>query len=853
MSHHPTARQDTTFLARSQALGQRLNGYPDLKNPRLFPRPIHPGFLNQVSCNEKVVAELTSEQSRTRELVQEASKVVMQYHKILEAVKGIEGCKTQLQKHLLTLESCEKRLLEGTVAPDGDGSPIKLDIVACLEPLTHGAYLALLPHINTEIDAATKSGASTATTCRSLLRSLRNATLDPEFSSEVIALLRTFGEAVERVGNVKVQVLEKAAHLRDVRRVWAALAEETEAADGLKAELADSMEHRKWRPIGQAPVTPAVTVSNSPWATPDVSNRIEALSSRIPPTIVTPFEHTRTFLGNSVVDQVLGSTGGLIQYLDSLKGMGRLCEAIQRQSNAMFGIQQESWSLEQRMEDLSQQFERARDHLLQGSSSLDEEASTQEQLEKDDAKVAADVATFVDNLPTRVPFLGHSNSYFSGPTRKSSLVAGTRSDSLSASSPFLLPFDTAALDHIVRTDANNISMHLSSKVQGLSKQLDYLRLARLARSIDLQLRDVEETLETQQRSLEKLPAGETLEEELEERLLNRLQTIQQEVHHLALYGRDALQGSLGPIRSSLHQLLEHPGAQDEPVHDKVVAPRLDQSKTLEALVAQACQHAEALKGRVDAAVTEEQNRVNHLLQEKAEREKLEAEERAKKEEEERLKREAEVAERKRLEEARLKKEEDRLRREEETREEARLEALRLAELERQRLEAERLEQLRLEQLRREEEEAARLEAIRLAELEKQRLEAERLEQLQLEELRREEEAERQRQEELERLQREREERERLRRVQEEEEARIKHEKEAAETLRGEQEAARLREEEEARRREAEAEAERKHLAAEEEERCHKEDTERLEREENERRAREAEAERHTEPTLQGAH
>ena len=841
MSHHPTARQDTTFLARSQALGQRLNGYPDLKNPRLFPRPIHPNFLNQVSFNEKVVAELTSEQNRTRELVQEASKVVMQYHGILEAVKGIEGCKTQLQGHLLTLESCEKRLLEGTVAPDGDGSPIKLDLVACLEPLTHGAYLALLPHINTEIDAATKGGESTATTCRSLLLSLREATLDAEFSAEVIALLRTFDEAVERVGNVKSQALEKAAHLRDVRRVWAALAEETETADDLKAELADSMEHCKWRPIGQAPVTPAITFSNPPWATQDVSNRIEALSSRIPPTIVAPFEHIRTFLGNSVVDQVLASTGGLIQYLDSLKGMGRLCEAIQRQSSAMFGIQRESLTLEQRMEDLSQQFERARDHLLQGSSSLDEEASTQEQLEKDDAKVAADVVTFVENLPTRVPFLGHSNSYFSGPTRKSSLVAGTRSDSLSASSPFLLPFDTAALDHVVRTDANNISMHLSSKVQGLSKQLDYLRLARLARSIDLQLRDVaanirefQENLETQQRSLEQLPAGEALEEEPEERVLNRLQTLQREVHHLALYGRDALQGSLGPIRSSLHQLLEHPGAQDEPVHDKVVAPRLDQSKALEALVAQVCQHAQALKGRVDAAVIEEQNRVNHLLQERAEREKLEAEERAKKEEEERLKREAEDAERKRLEEERLKKEEeDRLRKEEEAREEearlealrlaelerqrleaerleqlrleqlrheeeeaARLDAIRLAELEKQRLEAERLEQLRLEQLRREEEEAARLDAIRLAELEKQRLEAERLEQLQLEELRREEEAERQRQEEFERLQREREERERLRRIQEEEEARIKREQEAAETLRREQEAARLREEEE---------------------------------------------------------
>jgi hypothetical protein len=854
-------RQDTTFLARSQALGQRLNAYPDLKNPRLFPRPIHPNFLDQGSCNEKIVAELTSEQSRTKELVQKASKAAMEYHQNIEAVKGVEECKTQLQRHLLTLESCEKRLLEGTVAPDGDGSPIKLDIVACLEPLTHGAYLALLPHTNAEIDAATKGGTSTTTTCRSLLRSLQKATLDAEFAAEVNTLLRTFDEAVGGVGKVKFQALEKAAHLRDVRRVWAALAEETETADNLKVELADAMELCKWHPIGQAPVTPAITVAISPWATPDVSNRIEALSSRIAPTIVAPFEHTRTFLGKDVIDHVLGSIGGLIQYLDSLKGMERLCGAIQRQSNAMLEIQQEASTLEQRMEDLLQKFERARDHLLQGSSSLDEEALMQEQLEKDDAKVAADVAALVNNLPTRVPFLGRSNSYFSGPTRKSSLVSGTRSDSLSASSPFLLPFDTAALDHVVRTDANNISMHLSSKVQGLSKQLDYLRLARLARSIDPQQRKVaaeihrfQENLETHQRSLEVLPAGEALEEEVEERLLDRLKALQQVVHPLASYGRDTLQGSLGPIRSFLHQLLEHPGAQDEPVHDKVVAPRLDQSKTLEVLVARAYQHAQALKSRIDAAVAEEQSRINHLLQEKAEREMLEAEERARKEEEERLKREAEDAEQNRLEEERLKKEEDRLRREEEAREEeARLEALRLAELERQHLEAERLEQLRLEQLRREEEESARLEAIRLAELEKQRLEAERLRQLRLEELRREEEAERQRQEELERLQRERDERERLRRVQEEEEARIKREKEAAETLRREQEAARLREEEEARRREFEAQAERERIAAEEEERRHKEDIERLEREENERRAKEAEADRQAQSALQGTH
>ena len=854
MSHHPTTRQDTTFLARSQALGQRLNAYPDLKNPRLFPRPIHPNFLDQVSCNEKIVAELTSEQIRTRELVQEASKVAVRYHRILEAVKGVEECTTQLQRHILTLENCENRLLDGTVVPDGDGSPINLDLVACLEPLTHGAYLALLPHTNAEIDAATKGGASAANTCRSLLRSLQKATLDAEFSAEVNALLQTFDEATQRVGKVKIQALEKATHLRDIRRVWAAIAEETEIADGLKTELADTMERCKWRPMGQAPVTPAVTtVPNSPWATPDVSNRIEALSSRIAPTIAVPFERTRTFLGKDVVDEVLGSTGGLVQYLDSLKGMGRLCEAIQRQSNVMFGIQHEALTLEQRMEALSQQFERARDHLLQASSSLDEGILTQEQLEQDDAKVAADVAAFVDSLSIRVPFLGRSNSYFSGPTRKSSLVAGTRSDSLSISSPFLLPFDTASLDHVVRTDANNISMHLSSKVQGLSKQLDYLRLARLARNIDLQLHDIaaevhqfQRNLEEQQQTLEELPSGEALEEEVEERLLERLRVLQRVVHPLASHGRDALQASLGPIRSSLHQLLEHPGAQDGPVHDTVVAPRLDQSKNLEALVAQACQHAQTLKDRIDAAFAQEQSRVDHLLQEKAEREKLAAEERAREEEEERLRREAEEAERRRLEEGRLRKEdEDRLRREEEIRqEEVRLEALRLAELERQRLEAQRLEQLRLEQLRREEQEAARLEAIRLTELEKQRLEAERLERLRLEELRRKEEAERRRQEELERSQREREERERLRRLQEEEEIRIKREQEAAETLRKD-------EEEETRQREAEAQAERERIAAEEEERRRREDIERLEREETERRVKDAEAERQAPPTLQG--
>ena len=805
------------------------------------------------------MAELTSEQERTRELVQEASKAAMQYHRILEAVKGVEEYKAQLQTHLLTLENCEKRLLEGTVVPDGDGSPINLDLVACLEPLTHGAYLALLPHTNAEIDAATKGGTSTATTCRSLLRSLKKATLGAEFSAEVNTLLYTFDVAAERVSKVKFEALEKAAHLRNVRRAWAAIAEETETADGLKTELADTMERCKWRPIGQAPITPAITtVPYLPWATPDVSNRIEALSSRIAPTIVTPFENTRTFLGNNVVDQVLGSTRGLTHYLNSLKGMGRLCEAIQKQSNVMFEIQQEASTLEQRMEGLSQQFEQARDHLLQVNSSLDDGASTQAQLETDDAKIAADVAALVDNLSTRVPFLGRSDSYFSGPTRKSSLVAGTRSESLSASTLFLLPFDTAALDHVVRTDANNISMHLSSKVQGLSKQLDYLRLARLARGIDLQLHDVateihqfQENLETQQRSLEEMPAGEALEQEVEERLLDRLKALQRVVHPLALSGRDALQTSLGPIRSSMHQLLEHPGAQDEPVHDKVVAPRLARSKDLEALVAQACQHAQALKGRIDAAVAEEQSRIDRLLQEKGERERLEAEERAKKEE---LKREAEEAERRRLEEERLRKEQEhRLRWAEEARqEEARLEALRLAELERQRLEAERLERFRLEQLRREEEEAARLEAIRLTELEKQRLEAESLEQLRLEELRcKEEEAERQRQEELERLQYEREERERLRRVQEEEEARIKQE--AAEALQREQEAARLREEEEARRRETEAQAERERIAAEEEERRRRQEIERLEREENEHRAKEAKAERDTQAALQGTH
>lgn len=801
-------------MTRCQALDQRISNFANLANPRLFPKPTHPSFPDQPSCNDAILSALSQELEEVKSIAGAAAKSAQEYHRRVGLVKQAEDLRTRIQHSTNKLLACVSRLTHGTSAEDGDGSPLQLDSVDCLDPFKHGAYLAILPLTSQELDQAGHSGDEAAESCRRAMRSLSGAPLDEEFSASIDSALKEFEAAKNQANSVRDGVMAKASALREVRKIWGGVGEIWKDLDTLKLELSGKVERSKWVPIGQEqPARSPLPSSMASW--PDVTNitpRLDALAASIPSTITTPTQKLSPLVGQPVSQAVIRGADVLQQYLDNLRGMDRLFDVVKDQSSTMAAIHKEELELEDKIDALIGRLNSAQVPTISigkvVTNGTGPSPNSPEHLEREYSALSEEISQFCSNLSTRVPFIGKPDSYFPGPLRSSQLTfSGLLQSDItgnpSAKAPFTLPLDTASLDHNVRTDANGLSIRISTRAQQLSQELDHLRLKTAAQNIDdiLQgirekIRGFGETLQAQREIATKsvlvdetnIPPHEAAVQTLDESLKS--------IEAVATESRELASHAVPSFRTTLRDLLSMPTAQEPGMQETIVLPSMQKEKELESILEGFASELESVTQAASSALQAEKDEVARLTQlAEEEARRIEAERLAKEGQEraERLRLEEEArqreleaeAERVRIAEAeRLQAELEEKRRQEEL-EQARLaEEARLREEEEQRKREAEEEEKRQRQL----EEEARLLAIKQEE-ERLRALAQQLEEEQ-KRLQEEQELARQQEEEQRRL---KEEQERLRR--EEEEAKRKRDEEELARKREEEEQKRIQEEE----------------------------------------------------------
>lgn len=818
--------------------------------------------------------------------------MAQEYHRRNDLVGQIDGVRSHLERQAARLDECTRRLIEGAEAEDGDGSPLRLDSVDCLDSLKHGAYLAVLPIISSELDDAESTGDKHAKSCRDAMRALKGAKIDADFSADVDRALEQFEQAKKRAISARHDANTKAALLRDVRKVWNSIGGTWKQLDTIKVDLADSMERAKWLPIGQErPARSPMQHDLHSWPDPlnGVASQMDKLASGIPLHITKPLEALKSSVGTEVAQALTGGADIISQYLENMRGMVRLSGVVTQQAATMTDVKREEMILEDRVGALISRFDDTRKLLSTGPSaiSLDGTSLLSQQigaLEEEYSSLTDEISQFCSGLATRIPFIGKPDAYFNGPLRSSQpnfstflqSIKGT--DILATPVPFVLPLDVASLDHNVRSDANNLSILISTKGQELSRYRDFLQLAVSARHVDeaaqslqKQLANLLDEIKAQKNIASQLTAHEKDDIETHQDAVEKLEQCLKEMEGIAASSKNLTSQQVPPFREALRDLLGKPGSQEAQMQETFIVPSSQREKELETKLEQVATELEDASQTIATALRQERDSVERLrlLQEEeakrleAERLQKEEEERARLAEEERLRQEEEKRHRKAEEEA--------LRKQQEEEEKARQA---LEEAERQRLEeearkrAEEEEQARLAEQRRieaeREEERKRLEEERLlAEAEARRKEEEEARKRAQEE---EEKAKRLVEEEA-RLLAIRQEEERLKALAqqlEDEQRRLKEEQELARQreeadrrMREEQEAARKleeerkrQEEEERRRQQLEEEEERKRRQLEEEEERRRRQLEeeearkrKIEEEEQRRRAEEEERQR----------
>lgn len=807
LSQHPDPAQDAAFLARSQALAQRMITITTHTNPRLFPKPLQPAFPDQRACNEAILSALAQELAHTKTLVEDAASVAKEYQRQNTTVKKVEELCARLQQYTKKLDGCTQRLLDGTEVEDGDGSPLRLDSIDCLDPMTHGAYLAVLPIISAELDEAETAGNGDAKSCRNAMRTLAGANLHEEFSKNLDRALADFEDAKKRANDTRAEASAKAACLRDVRKVWAGIGGTWKSLDAIKAELAGRMEREKWLPIGQEqPLRSPMVQDGESWPAQSkgTSTQLDHLSTNIPLNIINPLDDLKSSIGTEVMQALQSGADIVKQYLDNVRGMERLYDVVKKQAAVMADVHKEELDLENHIADMIPKFTKARLATFSGSNAKSGNGEDEiKRLQTEYSSLSDEISSFSDQLLTRVLFVGKPETYFKGSLRSSqptfaNFLQFKDADAPNTPAPFVLPLDVVSLDHNVRSDANNLSIRIGTKAQELSRYQDYLQLAGAARSVNDtaenlqdQLSSLQSQLADQRRIVSKSAVEDNSDISLHESSLAQLEGCLKSIETIAADSKSLTTHSVPPFRDALRDLLSKPGAQDPDMQESVILPCMQTEKDLEVKLDQFTAELEAATSETATALQQERQSIE-ILKQQAEQERIRLEA-------ERL--EAEAKERERLaEEARLKQEaEDRLLREEEERirlqheEEARQRQV-LEEAARQQAELEAQKQAEAEAQARMAE-AARLEAEREAiriqqEEERKRAEAEAR-------LKEEEERARKEAEEKEKLQKAAEEEARLLAIQKEEErlrALAQQLEEEQKRMKQEQELARQREE-----------------------------------------------------------
>ena len=220
---HPTARQDSAFLARTATLAKRLAMRGDPSAPdSTFPRPYHPLFEDQAASNDGIIELLSNELMAAVEQAKRAEEAAKEYHAKLEVVKKIEtACKLVVEVSE-RLDVIRRRLEEGT--DDAEGDPPDVSNEACLQATRHGVYLSLMAKVLEELRQADEDAASVLRDARPALADIGRPGIDPKFAAESVASVDRLDELRWACSRARDVVTARVSTLQQARGVWAVMA-----------------------------------------------------------------------------------------------------------------------------------------------------------------------------------------------------------------------------------------------------------------------------------------------------------------------------------------------------------------------------------------------------------------------------------------------------------------------------------------------------------------------------------------------------------------------------------------------------------------------------------------------------
>ena len=784
---HPTSRQDTSFMSRVGVLSKRLLLRGNPSTSPLFPKPDHAHFPDQSACTGTVIQHLSSELAAAQHQVKKVEACAKEYRASLEAVKQVEAIRKTASELMSKFESLIDRLENGVATSAGDGSPPDLSTESCLDTARHAIFLSLFPTILQELEHANSEATALIARARAALLHLDFPGIDAQFKADSATAIDALESTQMAAAKAKELIASRIATLLQVRKVWSAVDVLFRETEGVRGEILDAMSRQMWRqqvrheapPTPESPSTTLPVVSISP---SEVLERLSQLCARTKEEVSSPLSSSFPSLTSTLREYLIHSSSALEAFLISTSDIARFWESVQKQASMMRAVRDEVHLFQIRIEDLRVRYDQATQDLSAGSLDDDSSAQTEEELSGELASTRTAIQVFLQELPSRVPFVDEAK--FVGVTdrtatkRRASLSGGVSLDAIQQAAQPSLPFDPAALDKGVRTDSNTYSMMLSGAIKALETKANHFQLAKKACAVDIALVSLTDRLS---RADDAISAIRTSLAAPEDRLsIDRLSELSANLDAAIKTHESDIERALAPVQAALQALRAASSSAEVSAGDAIVSARqkaveaaetqfLSWRKGVAGLRQQLAEthkaelhrlaeearlreeqerldaEATALRAREEAAAAEAE-RLAALERARVEREKVEAEERVMRERaeaEEKMRREqAEAEEKARREQAEAeekaklareeaerkeREEQDRLRREREHRERERAEAEERERLAREKAETEEREHLERQRAEAEErEQRERQEAVERAaheERERRRLEA----------------------------------------------------------------------------------------------------------------------------------
>ncbi|KAI9001150.1 hypothetical protein BD414DRAFT_404342 [Trametes punicea] len=702
---HPTSRQDASFMSRTSALTKRLLLRGNPSTSLTFPKPLHRHFPDQAASTEAVIQQLAAEIASALGYAKKAEDCAKEYHAAAEAVKQAETVRKAASELTTRYLSLLDRMENGTATSNGDGTPPDVSSEACLEASRHSVFLSLFPSILGELSSAEHDVEPLLVAARTALCHLDFPGIDAQFKADSAAAIDELEAKRAAVIRAKDLVASRTTALVQVRNVWSAMEYLFHDVEELRSSILNAMSRQMWRqqirhdapPTPESPTAalPAVILSPA-----EVVQRLGELRARLASEVSSPISTFGPSLGSALREYLMLSSSALESVLSATRDICQFWEAVQQQAAMMGTVRDEVHALQIRIEDLKVRFEKGAQDMFTGALDESVQAQAEEALISELVATRAAIQVFLNELPSRVPFVGEIKFVHSAepaaPRRSTSLLGGFTLDSIQQAASSSVPFDPVALDKGVRTDSNTYSMMLSGALKTLESKADYFQLAKKAHALDVALSSFVNLLAQAEHAVGSIQASLT---DSGERLsFDRLSELATSLVEVSQTHTGTIDDALALVHQTLHCLQSVPSDHDAGSRDAVVSARQKAVENAESQFSSWKKSLAGLRQQLADAQKAEQHRVAEQARLKEEQERLETEMQALRAREQAAAAEAERLEA--LERARAEREkaeaEERERQEQQERQEA-LERTQREEEERRRLEEK--ERLRQEALR----------------------------------------------------------------------------------------------------------------------------------------------------------